>query len=172
MASIFQLRNNIWRAQIYVGGVRESATFDQKFQAETWAHEREAALRAIHRSIVAAHRTRNDKKLFMEASATYSEDDILKSSMSVPDTSGVYFLIRDGVIVYVGQSKSVYARLAKHKATKQFDRVAVLECKESDLLSLEALYIKKFQPVLNIVGIVRRTEHDWARDALGVETAA
>lgn len=165
MASIYR-NNRGWRAQVCVGGVRESAMFDEKFQAEAWAHDRELALGMIRRSIVAAHRVINDKKTFVDASASYSSEDIIKSSTSVIDTSGVYFLIRDGVIVYVGQSKAVYSRIEKHRLTKHFDRITVLECEEGDLLSLEANYIKKFKPILNVVGIDRFDETNLIRDAV------
>lgn len=165
MASIYRT-NRGWRAQVYVGGVRESAVFEERFQAETWAHGRESALKAIRRSLVAAHRVVNDKNAFIEAAETYSAEDIIKSSTSSIDTSGVYFLIRDGVIVYVGQSSKVYARIDRHRDTKHFDRIAVLECAASDLLRLESIYIKKFKPILNVVGIDRYDEASLIKDSI------
>ncbi|WP_186260300.1 phage integrase Arm DNA-binding domain-containing protein [Burkholderia gladioli] len=66
---------------------------------------------------------------------------------------GVYFLLSQGAIVYVGQSKNVLGRIATHRAEgeKRFDRVFVVECKASELDHLEALYIDKFCPIYNTV---------------------
>lgn len=44
MAS-FRQRNNTWRAEISVNGIRESSTFDTKAQARAWASKRETQLR-------------------------------------------------------------------------------------------------------------------------------
>lgn len=165
MASIYK-NGDTWRAQVYVAGIRESASFEEKFQAEAWSHERETALKALKRSLTAAHRAKEDKKIFMEVCASYSEEQIIANSMSVPDTSGVYFLIRDGAIVYVGQSNNVYSRVRSHKKDKTFDRIAVIECKEKELLHLEKLYIKKFKPILNVVGIDRILEAELVENVL------
>lgn len=43
MASI-RKRGQVWRAELYRGGQRESATFPTKQQAAAWAHQREAEL--------------------------------------------------------------------------------------------------------------------------------
>lgn len=44
MAS-FRQRNDTWRVELSVNGVRESATFDTKTQAKAWASKRETELR-------------------------------------------------------------------------------------------------------------------------------
>lgn len=44
MASITKYRTG-YRAQVFVGGVRDSATFRLRREAEIWAHQRENALR-------------------------------------------------------------------------------------------------------------------------------
>lgn len=46
MAS-FTKRKGTWRAQVYVKGVRDSATFDTKAAAQAWALKRETELRSI-----------------------------------------------------------------------------------------------------------------------------
>ena len=46
MASIRQHKRG-WRAQVYVGGVRESSSFRTKREAEAWAAQRETALREL-----------------------------------------------------------------------------------------------------------------------------
>jgi integrase len=45
----YEKRGDKWRAQIYVGGVRESATFPDKTRAVAWATKTEGELRAMAR---------------------------------------------------------------------------------------------------------------------------
>lgn len=65
---------------------------------------------------------------------------------------GVYFLLDQETIVYVGQSLNVMARLSDHRreGQKQFNRIFVVECKIGELTHLEALYIDKFKPIYNL----------------------
>ncbi len=86
--------------------------------------------------------------------------------------SGIYCLLRDGVVVYVGKSKSVYARIAQHHNTRRqskrtaaqrwrteaelaalevgFDEVWILFCPVIELERLELEYIDRFKPKWNI----------------------
>lgn len=61
---------------------------------------------------------------------------------------GVYFLIRESTIVYVGQSLWVYARLCEHIRAKKipFDSYFVQRCTVAELAPLESRYIAKFRP--------------------------
>ncbi len=62
---------------------------------------------------------------------------------------GVYFL-RDGKkIVYIGQSRNVYQRIAGHRKTKQFDGVDFLPCEKARLDELEGFFIRLLRPALN-----------------------
>ena len=81
---------------------------------------------------------------------------------------GVYALIKRGVIVYVGKSKSLYARIYTHKhfgnrAAKgkaipswlpvkgiQFDEVHIRPCSLEVLDALEAEMIDRYRPRYNI----------------------
>lgn len=62
---------------------------------------------------------------------------------------GIYFLIRDRRIVYVGQSVNAIGRVAEHAKTKRFDSWAFIPCRLRDLNSLEAAYIAALLPPLN-----------------------
>lgn len=80
--------------------------------------------------------------------------------------AGVYALVRDGVVVYVGQGKKMVARVEAHrsnwgrKATPTwmpvslrgvlFDQVFVLPCRVEDLDRLEAAMIDLYKPKFNI----------------------
>jgi len=80
-------------------------------------------------------------------------------SLKVPEIKqlahiiGVYFLFDGDDLVYVGQSRNVLYRVGGHlKSIKEFDSYGVVECEADQLDSLEAAYIKRYQPILNTVG--------------------
>lgn len=64
--------------------------------------------------------------------------------------SGVYFLLQDDEVVYVGQSLNVYARLNSHLGQKEFNRFAWVQVEPKMLLSIEKLYIDILDPKLNV----------------------
>lgn len=79
--------------------------------------------------------------------------------------SGVYALVRDGVVVYVGQSRKMLGRISAHKSNWGrrtpswlpascrgilFDEVHVLPCRVEDLDEVEATMINLYKPRYNI----------------------
>lgn len=65
--------------------------------------------------------------------------------------SGVYFLLQDGKVVYVGQSTNVKKRLISHRYTeKQFDSYRVINCAHDRLLYYEKRWIARFNPIYNL----------------------
>lgn len=76
------------------------------------------------------------------------EHEIVLVSKPWQQFTGVYFLIDNGKIVYVGQSVNVYSRIAQH-SQKKFDSFAVLPCQKTELDALESLYIHVLRPPLN-----------------------
>lgn len=79
------------------------------------------------------------------------ESFITQRAMAFDKIVGVYFLLLDDRIVYIGKSENIMYRLASHRyeATKEFNRVFVYECASANLDRLESLYINKFQPIHN-----------------------
>lgn len=80
----------------------------------------------------------------------------LGKTVQIPDfrnlsVCGIYFLLSDGVVVYVGQSKLILSRVASHiaEATKVFDAVAFVRCKPENLNDFERRYIEKLLPKYN-----------------------
>lgn len=76
--------------------------------------------------------------------------------VQIPDFSnlsvcGIYFLMCEGVVVYVGQAKCIRVRVATHiaEATKVFDSAAFIRCKPENLNELERGYIEKLLPKYN-----------------------
>ena len=66
-------------------------------------------------------------------------------------TPGIYFLLQDDDIVYVGQSRTtILSRLAHHLTDKRFNRVTVLQYpSDYDFDTEEAEYIWQLQPKYN-----------------------
>lgn len=98
-----------------------------------------------------------NSKLELSANAPLS---ILKSKKEIIDDAkifmpkcGIYFLLEDSQIVYVGQSVNIYARIANHanENLKKFTHYSFIECDRKDLSELEALYIGYLAPKLNTV---------------------
>lgn len=81
-----------------------------------------------------------------------SAEEVIRASMRYEPFCGIYFLIRDYEIVYVGQSINIFARMADHRRSKSFDSFAYLKCcADKDVLDfLESTYIHIFKPRLNI----------------------
>lgn len=81
-------------------------------------------------------------------------------------SAGVYALVREGVVVYVGQSKRMLSRVSAHKSNwgrknqpawlpasvrgVLFDEVHVLPCRVEDMDQLEAALIDLYKPRYNI----------------------
>jgi excisionase family DNA binding protein len=64
---------------------------------------------------------------------------------------GIYFLILNDAVVYVGQSRDCHARLREHERDgKKFDKFHIIEAYPRDLNRLEAHYIRKLSPPLNV----------------------
>lgn len=63
----------------------------------------------------------------------------------------IYFLVRAGVVVYVGQSVVPRQRIATHsrEGTKKFDSAYMRPCSEGDLDELESHFIHLLSPEYN-----------------------
>jgi hypothetical protein len=90
----------------------------------------------------------NNAALTLTNKAFLSEEQIVKSANTWELATGVYFLIDNDKVVYVGQSVNVYARIASHN-DKVFDSFAFIPCKKKILDTLESLYIHILRPALN-----------------------
>lgn len=78
-----------------------------------------------------------------------SEEEMVDASCNVDGFSGIYFLIENGVVVYVGQSTNIFNRLQSHSQKKRFDAVTILLCSPYKLDSMESIYIHSLRPKLN-----------------------
>jgi excinuclease UvrABC nuclease subunit len=62
---------------------------------------------------------------------------------------GIYFLLNNGIIIYIGQSTNILTRVVDHSRNKIFTHYGYIECSEIDLNYLEKKMIQKYKPSLN-----------------------
>ena len=76
------------------------------------------------------------------------EEEIIAGAQGYEFACGVYFLVHAGVVIYVGQSVNVYARVHAHRqeGRKPFDSFAFTPCEKEELDMLESLYIHAMCP--------------------------
>lgn len=89
------------------------------------------------------------KQGFLVAERFPGYEAILGFVRDTPSFSGIYFLFDGDEIVYVGQSKNVWKRLAQHSKDKLFNGYTVLSCDPASLDDIEKHYIKEFSPKYN-----------------------
>ena len=79
-----------------------------------------------------------------------SKDDILQSCNPLPMVTGIYFLVDNANVVYVGQSVNIFSRVSQHfNDKKQFTSFAYIVCDRAILDKMESLYIHYLKPKLN-----------------------
>lgn len=87
--------------------------------------------------------------------------------VSVILSPGVYALVKQGIVIYVGKSRSMYSRIYTHRTTANrakkgkdipswlpvkgfvFDQVFVRKCRLEELDDLEAQMINRYKPRYN-----------------------
>lgn len=80
-----------------------------------------------------------------------TEQEILDGALERHKICGIYFLIRERNIVYVGQSQDIMARLSTHaNGDKLFDSFNFVACDPAELSNLEAEYIVQLNPEYNL----------------------
>lgn len=78
----------------------------------------------------------------------FEETDKTINATGIPETF-VYFLVRRGEVVYVGQTKKGMMRPLAHRYDKDFDEVYIMPCDEKNLDFIESEYIVKYKPEYN-----------------------
>jgi hypothetical protein len=63
--------------------------------------------------------------------------------------TGIYFLCRDGALLYIGQSVNAAGRVAEHYRRYEFESVFFLPWPADDLNRIEAALIRTLRPTLN-----------------------
>lgn len=78
-----------------------------------------------------------------------THDEIVEQAHPLEPICGVYFLVKEKRVVYVGQSVNIVARLATHMGTKDFDSTCYMVARPEELDFIESFYIYMLSPALN-----------------------
>lgn len=88
--------------------------------------------------------------LVRHRSSIATKAELLAAAVKFKDFGcGIYFLIKEGEVVYVGQSTNVFARVPKHRKDKEFDSWHWVPCERKNLNGMELFYLGMFKPTLN-----------------------
>jgi len=112
--------------------------------------QKELHIEELNRTITILEQKQNRarKKVTID-SDLLAEDEILLNCGIVRRLCGIYFLVSDEGIVYVGQSINITSRVQQHTSSKVFTHYTYVLCDEKDLDNLETKYINKFRPKYN-----------------------
>lgn len=79
---------------------------------------------------------------------------IVARATSIRKVCGIYFLVAGSRVIYVGQSRHIFERVAGHirKDSIPFEAFYYIQCPPAKLLELEMAYIKALKPARNLVG--------------------
>ena len=72
---------------------------------------------------------------------------------SIPQIAGIYFLVKNNILLYVGQSKNIRKRLSGHKTLFEIYKPKIYYYEmNTDLLrtTLEKKFINELKPLMNI----------------------
>ncbi|MGN2247633.1 GIY-YIG nuclease family protein [Frateuria sp. GZRR35] len=89
---------------------------------------------------------------FIEAlgKANFCHKELVDAAFPVGEQCGIYFLIRDFQVTYVGQTVRLFERLAQHKRRgRRFDSFSFIPCAAEHLDELEKTYITLLFPEEN-----------------------
>lgn len=154
MATVY-LKGRNWRAQTCIRGKRSSKVFPTEAQARAWAARMEGGQASMPeiRAAFADHRLAAIIPLRLREAAekaNHTPADVLGSALYIGDGVGVYFLVLDHRIAYIGQTVDVLARIRKHRTEgKRFDSFAFIPCAKEVLDELELTYITLMLPEQN-----------------------
>lgn len=145
-------RGGKFRARLMRNGVRKSRTFRTEAEANAWV-ERE---QGIAPGVPALKMALRDHKIVRHVpprlldaidKVNHSHDEILAAKFSLCGGCGIYFLIRDHEIRYVGQCSNLINRLDRHRRNgKKFDSFSFIPCSPEHLDELESAYISLLMP--------------------------
>lgn len=91
----------------------------------------------------------SDELAKLTSSTLFRESEIVAASKAFEVCSGVYFLVNDARVVYVGQAVNIHSRIHAHLGIKAFSHFAFVLCPPSHLNILESIYIHLLRPSLN-----------------------
>ena len=159
MASILLYKDK-WRVEIKKKNFYRCRRFKARAEGEQWGAKIEAEYKLLSAQIksgLAAGPTARLKNI----------TEILDIAQPVAKMCGIYFLIRDDQVIYIGKSNDVYSRVSEHRARgREFTKFSVVPCDPAHLSDIEAAYIKLFKPVGNRTHTPKKSKARLPREML------
>lgn len=138
----YRKRGDRWHVGVRMRGISKCKSFDTKAAGQVWAANLEIEIRKKYEL--------DQLRPYKIPAGLISERDIVSSSVPAEAMSGVYFLIQDSRVVYVGKSVDMYTRVSEHKSKgREFTHFSVIQCPPEGLNELESKYILAFNPIGN-----------------------
>lgn len=135
-----------WRAQIAIMGKRESRSFRTQREASAWAHSREASIK----NQANLQRDFEEKFYGVSFDKDVSESKLMSAKVPVCNFCGVYFLLDNNKIVYIGKSTNIISRVSEHaKKGRSFSHYYAIPCSPDSVNDLEKEMIRRFMPEQN-----------------------
>ena len=166
----YVIRNGRVMAKVKIKPFRPiSKTFATKEEAEAWATAVETGLRQERdeRSPAGTVSTSNGR-----LPRTRAEIVMLPRFQVNHLSTGVYFLMKGDVCVYVGSSKNVFVRVRDHargSQKKDFDNFAWIACRTDEMADLERQYIQLLMPIHNHDFIPKKFRSAHKKGQLGMK---
>jgi hypothetical protein len=160
MASITQ-HNSGWRVFVHKHGQRKTKVLSTYAEASAWAEDQERRLDGVKARFLSEKESATLDLPLLTAIPVSVLDairtvphciyDVISAAIPVKQNTGIYFLILNNEVVYVGQSIDLLGRVSRHiRDGKRFDSYAFLSAPKEKLDELERKYIRAFVPVDNI----------------------
>jgi hypothetical protein len=137
-AAYISLNEAAFRRHVTAGKFPPSDARGERWTAQDIDSAMTGGVQAIRRSNLGAQEIESDVDAIVAASVPW-----------LGNGPGIYFLISDGKIVYIGQSFSTMLRVRCHSSDKDFDRWHWVPCELARLNATERAYLNLFKPPLN-----------------------
>ncbi len=98
-------------------------------------------------------KTLRETNRIKQAIRLIKDQDVFSASIASCKKVGIYFLIKNSEILYIGQSINIQYRIGCHARDGiiDFDRFTILEVDKQFLCMVEARLIKRFKPKHNVM---------------------
>lgn len=122
-----------------------------RLEAIAYANGLQEKVTALELKLTSLERieTINVVSIALTNKALLHSDEIVKAAIPWKKFSGVYFLVDNNEVVYVGQARNVQERLSQQHKEKKFTHYAFVPCPIEVMDKLESLYIHCLRPKLN-----------------------
>ncbi len=77
---------------------------------------------------------------------------------SVDKSPYIYFLLKEGVIIYIGKTRSIRARVINHNCFMPYDQIRLIQCDLEKLNHYERRWITRFQPQFNSLYTTKKSK--------------